>query len=209
MSDTRTKPANALALRDPVSLPAGITLAVEPSAGGGYREASGDRGVLVLTRRRTHPVDVPTLLFGVGWTLLCGGMFVAMLVAGDRKLGILAVLGVCALTGFTVLHSALIDTFNRVVITVGGGRIAIRHGPIPAFSDFTVSARDVKQMFVRRNMGTEGPDVFSVLVHRHSAPTLPLIEGLPTLEQAQFIERTIEEHLRITDVPVAGEEPKR
>lgn len=210
MSDERVKQADVLVLRDALPLPSGLTLAVEPSAGAGYRDAGDDRGVLVLTRRRAHCVDFGLWAFASGWLAFSIWMFAGIVLRGERGLACpAAFMGCFVVIGVAMMHEAITNTFNRMVITVGRGRLTLRHGPIPPYGEISIDAREMEQLFVRLNVGSEGPDLFDVLVQRPAKPPLVLVRGLPTLEQAQHIERAIEAHLRIADVSVADEVPKK
>lgn len=209
MSDERVKQTDALVLRDTLPLPSGLTLAIEPSAGAGYRDASDDRGVLVLTRR-AHGADFGLWIASTVWLAFSIWMFAGIVLSGERGLACPAVFMGCFVAfGIAMVHEAITGTFNRMVITVGRGRLTVRHGPIPPHGEISIDAREATQLFVRLNPGSEGPDLFDVLVQRPSKPALVLVRGLTTLEQAQHIERAIEAHLRIVDVSVADEVPKK
>ena len=74
--------------------------------------------------------------------------------------------------------------------------------------DKELVATQVVQLYTKQKVtsGTNGTSIsYEVQVIGDDKRNIPLITGLQTSEQAQFIEQKIEKYLKIADRPVKGE----
>ncbi len=108
--------------------------------------------------------------------------------------------------GIGFAYSALVGLFNRTSITVGAGKLVIRHGPIPWSGNTELAIADIKQFYSKRNSprGRRGPVSFEVRVITRSGKDIRLLRRLDSQEQALSAEQAIEQHLGIKDAYVAG-----
>ncbi len=97
---------------------------------------------------------------------------------------------------------------NRTLLRVGVGQIQVRHVPLPWPGNKILLRDSVEQLFSeerisRSNNGTSCTYRVSAVL-RGGART-KLVSGLPSPDQAVFIEQQIESYLGIEDRPVPGE----
>jgi hypothetical protein len=122
--------------------------------------------------------------------------------------------------GIGLTYATLSGFLNRTMIRFGGDTVSVRSGPLPSFGNVSIPAGDVVQLFCEYD--TRRPGMFSgramtnqsryAVVQQYQVScvgqdgsTRRLIGGLATLSEAKYIERTIEDRLRINPAPVAGE----
>ncbi|MHB8873422.1 MAG: hypothetical protein ACYC8T_07015 [Myxococcaceae bacterium] len=111
-----------------------------------------------------------------------------------------------------VLYQALCQLVNRSVLEVGGGRITVRHGPLPLRFSRSLDAAQVEQFFCDEEPRRNSPrpsGLFRVRAALKGAPrAVDLVGALPDPQQALFLEQVIERALRIEDRATAGELPR-
>lgn len=206
MNEPRTKPAAPLSRGVLAPFAVEITGAVEAPPSGGYRAADDERGELVIALR---PLQRDWVFVGA-----LGGMLTLLIVA-IALLSLVGELGVLPAVGGFVVMAVIIASQLRdelsgkrggTTVTVAHRRLTVRYGRFTAHS---LDALEVKRVFVQRDPRAGDSDRFEVLALKQADASVVLLRSLSSLEQAQRVARAIEEHLRITDVPVAGEEPKR
>ena len=115
---------------------------------------------------------------------------------------LLHVVGAVALT-----YYALTGWFNRTTISVGQGRISVRHRPLPWPGNKEIDAADVKQLYAKEGSRpwSSTSVTYELRAVTNSGRNIKIVGGLETQEQAIFIEQKIEKYLRIEDAPVVGE----
>jgi formylglycine-generating enzyme required for sulfatase activity len=153
--------------------------------------AAGVLGWIVFENLSTYNLSIPHL-----WRIYVSsltqepslGPFFALVIA----------LGVCA-----VMYSIIGKFVNRTRISIGGGRIVIRHGPLPWPGNKTVATKGIKKIFIRhdpsrnkRNSPTLMNIFFDVLAIADNGDTVTLLSrlGLPKA-QATCIAELIEDRL--------------
>ncbi len=112
--------------------------------------------------------------------------------------------------GSVLLYATVAGFVNRTTITVHGGALSVRHGPLPWRGSCSVPTADLTQLFCREDVTTTRngtQTAYSVHATRKSGPALQLLSELPDPGQALFIEEAIETRLGIVDVAMAGELP--
>ncbi len=110
--------------------------------------------------------------------------------------------------GVVIAYIALTGWFNRTQVTVGQGRLGVRHGPLPWPGNKEIDAHDVKQLYGKEKISRSRNSTtvtYELRAVTKSGRTIKLLGGLESQEQAIFIEQKIEKYLRIKDAPVPGE----
>ncbi len=110
--------------------------------------------------------------------------------------------------GVAISWIAIANLVNRSWITIRGGTLQVRHGPLPWWPMPTLPARSIEQLYctkkVRRSKnGTTVTYELRAVTRDHAGRLL--LGGLDRLEQALWLEQEIERRLDIRDRPVAGE----
>jgi len=190
----------------PVPLPPGITVErQESSIFGDYRHAPREAGQLVITRRWFRWSLLPLLGFCVIWD---GFLIVwyGNVLTGNAPLiaGLFPLLHVAVGVGLT--YSCLAGLFNRTVIRVAGGRLTVRHGPIPWIGNRDVPTDELRQLYTEQVVSSGKSQTVRYNVHAIVAvgPTLSIVSKLEEQAQALYIEKEIERHLGIEDQRVPG-----
>jgi hypothetical protein len=113
--------------------------------------------------------------------------------------------------GIAIAWVAVANLVNRSWVTIEGGTLRVRHGPMPWWPRPTLPARDVEQLYCTRKVrqsknGTSVTFELRAVTRDHAGQLL--LGGLDKLEQALWLEQEIERRLDIRDRPVAGEVSK-
>jgi len=146
------------------------------------------------------------VFFSLFWNSITFTFAVTMIAAQDWR-GLLF-LSLHLVVGIGVGWYTLASLLNRTDIAVHSGALTVRWGPIWWPGQKTEPTKDIMQFWVaeRIQRGKNGTtcayDVMAILAEGASTS---VIKGLPKLEEALFIEQTLEEWLSIDDQPVPGE----
>jgi hypothetical protein len=190
----------------PVPLPPGIKVEREDAAVfGDYRNAPKAGGKLVIQRRWFRWALLPLLGFCVFWD----GFLViwyAGVIAGGAPLGMALFPLLHVGVGVGLTYSTLAGLFNTTTITVGDGRLGVRHGPIPWTGNRSVPTDDIRQLYTERliSSGKNKTETFTIHAIVTAGPTIPIVSRLSDLPQALYIEKEVEKHLGIEDQRVPG-----
>jgi hypothetical protein len=110
--------------------------------------------------------------------------------------------------GVGITYYVLCGWLNRTRITVGRGKVSVRHGPLPWFGNLEMDSSALKQLYVKevisnsRNGTTVRYDLNALTREGRS---IKFAGGMETSDQALYIEQEIEKFLGIKDGPVKGE----
>ena len=111
--------------------------------------------------------------------------------------------------GIGITYYVIAGWFNRTLILVGSGKLAVRHTPMPWFGAMEIDSSSVKQLYtqerVRQSRRGAGYTTYEVRGVTQNGRNIKLLGGLSTSEHALSIEQEVERRLGITDVPVAGQ----
>jgi hypothetical protein len=180
--------------RPEVPLPKGVTVSRE---GGG----------LVLSRRwfsAKFLFLIPFCLFWNGFLVVWYGMAAG----GNAPLAFLLFPLLHVAVGIGLAWFCLAGILNTTVIRSAGGRLTVRHGPVPWPGNLDLGTAEVKQLWTKEKVshGKNGTTVtYEVHLERKGREAKPLLKGLESVEQALFVEQRLERHLRIEDRAMAGE----
>jgi hypothetical protein len=108
--------------------------------------------------------------------------------------------------GFCVTaYTALAGWVNHTHITVGQGKLQIRHAPLPWPGNRIEDSSNLKQLFAKEVRGQKNSVTYELHAITRDERTIKLVGGLESSEQAHYIERQVEKYLGIEDAPVKGE----
>jgi len=196
-----------------VPRPASIVVTVGPPqrvepARSGYRDDAHpveQPSSLTLTRRWAHGPVLGRGVFFVVSTALVGGGVVWL--ADDRFFTFF--LGtICALALLPALYSVLAEVLNRTEIVIADGQLRVTNGPLPVSGAgrVTLDAASITQIFVRRRVwGRQDAYVGYTLWARAAGRDVELIGRTVPLQDARYLEQTIEAHLGIDDDRTIGD----
>ena len=174
-------------------------------------ETRDERG-LVLSYRWFSPAHLFMLVFCVFWI---GFLVVWYGLALSRHAGPadpmvwFPLLHVAV--GIGITYSTIAGFVNRTTITVGGGELTVRHGPLPWPGGRVVPAHEIVQLYrEERTTNTRSGRSFR---HELNATTgdgrkVRLVARVPGADLALYLEHAIERELGLVDQHVPGEMPK-
>ena len=178
-------------------MPKGIT--VEPGPG------------LLLVHRKPLGDHFFWIVFCVFWNGGLGLPLVVERASGNPK-PIEPWMLILVAAGGVFLYPALEELLNRTRIAVQGGRLVVRHGPIPWPGNVDVPASGVRQLYCVEKVNYRKPGgryfTYEVAFHGFDGSQGTLVKGFADPEQALFVEQALERHLRIEDRPVYDEMPR-
>lgn len=179
--------------RPQVSLPKGFTI-------------DETMDTLDITRRWRSPVVWFILFFAVLWN---GFMVVWNGIAFTQGAWPMAVFGLLHTgVGLFLIYTVIAMFVNSTVVRSAPGLLAVKSGPLPWKGDKTMDPRLVEQLFCREKIsrgknGTTTTYQLEAVLEGNRRETL--VKDLSDPDHALYIEQQLERHLRLPDVPVAGE----
>ncbi len=185
----------------------------DPAKDGTYREpppdaAGRDPGPLVMKRRWLGPTHFFMLFFAVFWDGFLVFWYQTALDSGDADPVALLFPLLHVAAGVYITYIAITGFLNRTTITVAEGRLKVAHGPLPWPGNLDLDASRLRQLFVRRkSYRTKGGgerSTYAVAADMNGT-ALDILRSLSNVDEARFIEQTIETHLGIVDDPTAGD----
>jgi hypothetical protein len=189
----------ALRPRPHVPLPVKLSLDATPTT-------------LTISWRWFHPAVLFLLFFVIAWdSFLVVWYGAAFSLSGP---------GVWLMTLFPIAHLAVgvgltyfvVASFlNRTTISVEGGVLSVRHGPLPWRGNLSLPSRAVEQLYVAETSAGSGEDKARRLELRarlRDNSEKALLKSLTDASQALYLEQELERFLRIRDAEVAGELPR-
>ncbi len=171
------------------------------------------KGFAVKKSRGDLKITRDWFTFGaLGLTFFClfwnGFMAVWFSIALSQGIWMMAAFGtIHALVGLGVAYGALASWINQTVITVNPESIDVTSGPIPVPGNIRMKTAEIKQLYTKEKVSRGKTTTYSYEVHAvtHERDDKTLVSGLPTPNQALYIEQQIETALQIQDRPVRGE----
>jgi hypothetical protein len=110
--------------------------------------------------------------------------------------------------GVGITYYALCGWLNRTRITVGRGKVSVRHGPLPWFGNREMDSSAIKQLYAKEMISTSrnGTTVsYDLNALTRDGRSIKFVGGLENSDQALYIEQEIEKFLGVKDGPVKGE----
>lgn len=188
-----------------VALPPGVELSVkERSPGDPYRAGASSAGELTLSWRWFTTGAIGELFFITVWFGFLGFWYKTAF--DGRAPWIFFVFPLIHVgVGLVVLHRVVAAFFNRTTVRIAEGRLTIHHAPIPTFSNRDIPLHELRQLFTVTKKGSKGDPTYEVHATTTVGPTVKLVTGLKDMQQAAFLEATIEDHLGIEDDPALNQ----
>lgn len=150
----------------------------------------------------------------VVWLLLMGVFheFVLLLIATDsRNLArplAYPEFAVIAAIGLVFIYAGVVGLINRTVIRISKEEISINYGPLPCTGNKVIPRCKIEQLYSVRNGSFRGFPLMPCGLHAIMTEERRIIlteAGLASVEEARFIEQTIERFWGIEDRHVPGE----
>lgn len=166
-----------------------------------------DDGYRLRIRRRWFSIIyLPLLFFCIAWDSFL--VFWYSMAFGDGNAPwIMFVFPICHVAvGVGLTYFVLAGLLNTTTISVDPQEVRIRHRPIPWLGNATYSAQQIRQFYVKRD-GAEvnGNKTYALYAMLTDRQEIKIISGLLDKQQAQAIERAVEQHLEIATESVKGE----
>lgn len=138
---------------------------------------------------------------------LMGGAFFSLLTQGPSEFSIFLVMPHFWI-GLAMIYYVLTGYLNETRVTVGNGRLTVRHGPLPFWGNKEVATSDILQLFTRHNFTTlrynwGGHYELHAITGKNRREKL--LSGWENPDYALFVEQEVENFLEIEDYPVRGE----
>jgi hypothetical protein len=172
-----------------------------------FKVSSGDSRVKIEWRWWT-PAYLVLFAFCLFWNLFLGLLFYSITFSGHASVFayLCPILHVAVGVGLAWVSLAVF--FNRTEVTVDNGVLRVWIGPIPWPGKLTCPVKDLRQLYVRREIhhGKNGSrETFDVMAVSATGSRRVLLRALRQQDQALFVEQELERFLRIYDEPVIGE----
>lgn len=114
--------------------------------------------------------------------------------------------------GIGLSYYTLAGLLNRTRVTVLGGEITVRHGPVPWPGGRTLSTADFVQLYREERISTSSRGgrntSYHLCVVTRGNRKLRLVSNVPAADIALYLEQAIESAIGLADRRVAGEMPK-
>ena len=179
--------------RPNVSLPKGFTI-------------NETMDTLDITRRWRSPTVYFLLFFAIFWN---GFMVVWNWIALSQGMWPMAAFGLLHTgVGLFLIYTVVAMFINSTVVRSAPGLLAVKSGPLRWKGDKTMDPKLVEQLFCREKIshGKNGSSVsYQVEAVLEGNRRETLVKDLTDPNHALYIEQQLERHLRIADLPVAGE----
>lgn len=163
-------------------------------------EVTEEGDTLTITRRWLAGDVIVPLAFGAVWIGFLA--YWMQQVSAQSPLFMLFATG-HVFVGLLLVYASACRLLNRTTVRVGGGQLRITHGPLPLFGRLgsrTFATERLTQLYTRQ--ASDGRSWWWALsyevVGRVGDDVVDLVD-VRTFEEASFLERAIEGHLKIVD----------
>lgn len=209
--DLSGKIAKCAGCNNVFSLPFSATAAAERTPIGKPNNFQLERSAegLCIVRKWFTPSIIFLTFFCLFWN---GFMAVWFYIAFKQKIYVMALFGsLHGAIGLGLLYTVLAGYLNKTYIRISYNSLTITHRPLPFLGQKNLTKQDLKQLYSKETIPhgeNSNSSSFSVQAITKSGKIIELVSGLPTSEEALFIEQEVEKYLKIDDEPVRGEIPR-
>lgn len=164
----------------------------------------------LVLRRRWFGVHS---IFPLGFALMWNGMlwfgFLGMAWAEGGRGEMLLFATPHGLLGLGLLWHGAAQILNTTNVRVGGGGLAVTHGPVWWPGSSELRSEDVHQLYVAESsVRVNQRPRWNLMVLDRDRVTRTLLRYVGSLEEARWLEYRVEQALGLEDQPVAEEVPK-
>jgi hypothetical protein len=195
-------PAEGPPIETLVGIPDGLSVEeTRIETGAPYRDGASKQIGLKMVRKWT---DRQNVLVGTTLAML------ALMGAGfllRRKGDYDFLLIMLAFVLVPTIYFALAFRINRTTIELRDGKLRVEHGPIPWWGKREIETAHISQLWCEERV-TKNVSSYAVFYSEYGGPPKIFLSDVSMPGEALFIERTLEQALRIRDMPMAGELPK-
>lgn len=141
------------------------------------------------------------------WDALLALFWRGLVVHGDPLLAP-HLLAPYTLAAIILSYTTLAGLLNRTTVRIAGGRLAVRHGPLPWLGNHSLPLAQVRQLYCIRacHAGRFGSyEEYTLCVLQTDGGKRKLLRGIRDLDDAKFLEIQLERALHIAPRAVAGE----
>lgn len=197
--------------RREVPLPEGLAVVWNDGGGFGglgYRASAAKHRDVTIVRRWFSPLKhLPMLLFALVWNGFM--VFWYTMAAGGGAPFLFFVFPIIHVAvGVGMAYGALTGLLNRTTVAVEGGKLSIRHHPLPWPGNREVPVDSLEQLYCTENVhrGKNGTTFsYDLKAALKDGTSTVLVKKIPEAEQALYIEQAVEDALDIIDVAMPGE----
>ncbi|WP_425616462.1 hypothetical protein NA78x_000108 [Anatilimnocola sp. NA78] len=110
--------------------------------------------------------------------------------------------------GVGITYACLCCFMNRTEIKLAGGELAVWHGPLPVFGSRRIPTMDIRQLYCTEKFQRSkhgGSFVYTLSVLLQSGERIILIGNMREPDEVLYLERALEERLKLTDERVPGD----
>jgi hypothetical protein len=202
-----------------ITLPAQPT----PAPSGGPRlpaarpakfQIEDDLRTLTISWRWLHPRVFFLLPFAIAWNAFLVGWYsmagggMASMPFGFRLIFLIFPIGHVAV-GLGLIYAVATMLLNRTWVRLADEQLTVEHGPLP-WPGMTIPIAEISQLFVkfggpRRADGVPTSIAYSLEAQLKDGSTRTLLKYVQDVEEARYLEQTLEKRLNIEDARVSGE----
>ncbi len=152
---------------------------------------------------------IPMMLFAAFWDGFLVMWYGIALATKAYAMALFATLH--TLVGLGITYYVLAGLLNTTTVWVKMDTLGITHAPLPWGGDKELPAYEIEQIYCKERISNSNNGIsrkYDVYAKMKDNARKKLLAGLDDMEQALYIEQTLERYLGIKDRPVAGELPR-
>jgi hypothetical protein len=167
-----------------------------------------DGKILKITRRWFSLRYVPLAFFCVVWDVFLIFWFAMDLeAAGGWWVTVFPVLA--GIIGTVLTYATLAIFFNHTDLVVTMDEFKTSHSPLPWFPRVTLPTCEITQFYSKHIPGNKGTLAYELYAVTRDGKSYRVLQYLETPDIPLFIEQHIEKWLKLKDVRIAGELPRK
>ena len=144
--------------------------------------------------------------FSIFWNAIVLFIVGGLLIQDGFNIITLLPVSIHLIIGVALFYSALARQMNRTTLTVNKQQLSVDIGPLPWFGKKQIKSGDLEQLYVieagSETTGNRKTILYSIHAILKNKKKITLVRGIRDRERGLEIEKLIEEHLGIQDVPV-------
>lgn len=160
---------------------------------------------LTIVRKWFGPIFFFFAFFSVFWNGITWTFVLIAISTGNYSM--LAFISLHLVVGLGVLYYTAALLLNSTEIRVGRRYLSVKNSPLPFPGNCTVPVGRIEQVYCKEKIsrGRNRSVTYEIYAIAEQDRRQDIIKGLPSAEEAVFLEQEIERFLGIEDRPVRGE----